>query len=101
MKSFIRDQKIFSVYLGIIFSFGRTISFFILFLIVFSHTGQAQGEYGMFLCSTNFKISFSLKYAIGLIKLTSHLLILFIGGITFNFLHSIIFIILVTTISSR
>ncbi|MBT3729473.1 hypothetical protein HOG27_05585 [bacterium] len=90
----------FSVYFGKFFSFSRTIQNFILFLIVFSQTGHEQPEYGISFCSHSLVSSFSLTYAIGLIKVISHLLILFTGGIILSFLHSIIFIIEVTTISS-
>jgi hypothetical protein len=54
---------------------------------VYSQTGQLQSEKGISLLFTNFKISFSLKYANGLIKEISQRDILFTGGIIFNFLH--------------
>jgi hypothetical protein len=68
--------------------------------MVFSQTGHEQGENGIFFSETSFLISFSLRYARGLIKVISHLDILFTGGIILRFLQVIMFIKVVTTISS-
>gem|GEM_PF-5382772 len=44
LKSLIRAQNIFSVYFGKFFSFSQIIQYLILFLIVFSQTGQLHEE---------------------------------------------------------